>query len=83
MNRGDLYQARNFERWPALPPDTLVQIERTYDKRDIDPDCPMSVAIIPMVEVFVLSGEKMGRKFKWRRKSFRQKFSKIEVENGN
>ncbi len=81
MNRGDLYQA--LDRSRVLPPDTLVQIERTYDKRDIDPDCPMSVAIIPMVEVFVLTGKDMGRKFKWRRQAFRQKFSKIEVEDGN
>lgn len=81
MNRGDLYQA--LDRSRVLPPDTLVQIERTYDKRDIDPDCPMSVAIIPMVEVFVLSGEKMGRKLKWSRQSFRRKFLKIEVEDGN
>ena len=75
INKGDLYLSS--ERAYTLEPETLVQVERTYNKRDIDPECPMSVAIIPMVEVVVLSGDQIGKKFRWSRKIFRTKMAKI------
>ena len=39
----------------------LVQIMSTYNKRDIDPDCPESVAIIGMVKVVYLTGSEQGK----------------------
>ena len=78
INKGDIYLSS--ERAYTLEPDTLVQVERTYNKRDIDPECPMSVAIVPMVEVTVLTGRDIGRKLRWDRKVFRKKFERPETD---
>ncbi len=77
MKKGDLFQSverglsTGFEK-------TIVEVLRTYDKRDIDPHCPQSIAIVGMVEAVVLSGSDIGRKQRWKRQSFRRMFVKIE-----
>ena len=48
----------------------LCQIVSLYDKRDIDYDCPESVAIIPFVKAVWLSGENQGREFRSARRNF-------------
>tara|TARA_B100000886_G_scaffold101836_1_gene67652 strand:+ start:1083 stop:1337 length:255 start_codon:yes stop_codon:yes gene_type:complete len=57
---------------------TYVEIINFWDKRDIDYDCPESVAIVPMIEVLVLSGPEIGRKHSHSRRQFRRLFEKIE-----
>ena len=39
----------------------LAEVIGTWNKRDIDPDCPESVAIIGMVKFVYVSGPDMGR----------------------
>ncbi len=39
----------------------LVEIVSTYNKADIDPNCPESVAIIGMVKVMYISGSEQGK----------------------
>lgn len=54
-------------------PEALCEIVNTWNKRDIDPDCPQSVAIISMVTYRVLSTDRIGEEhsctlgiFKWK-----------------
>ena len=51
---------------------------RTYDKRDIDYDCPESVAIIGMVEAIVLTGPDIGKTKRYRRSHFHGVFKRVE-----
>ena len=48
----------------------LCEVVSTYDKRDIDYDCPESVAIIPFVKAIWLSGENQGQEFRSARRNF-------------
>ena len=48
----------------------LCQIVSLYDKRDIDYDCPESVAIIPMVKAVWLTGSYQGHTFRSARRNF-------------
>ena len=48
----------------------LCEIVSFYDKRDIDPECPESVAIIPFVKAIWLSGEDQGKEFRSARRNF-------------
>tara|TARA_R110001592_G_scaffold94582_2_gene273658 strand:- start:419 stop:655 length:237 start_codon:yes stop_codon:yes gene_type:complete len=41
--------------------DPLVEVVRTWDKRDIDFDNPLSVAIVGMVTFTYLSGPNIGK----------------------
>ena len=50
--------------------EVLAQIMSTYNKADIDPDCPESVAIIGMVRIMYLSGPQQGRESSVRTKNF-------------
>ena len=77
IRKGDLYQGQ-LNNEPVL-----IQIERTYDKPDIDPNCPESVAIIGMVEGLIMSGTGIGKMLRFQRRSFRHRFSKVEVTNGH
>ncbi|OUU31128.1 MAG: hypothetical protein CBB97_00365 [Candidatus Endolissoclinum sp. TMED37] len=77
MKVGNLYVSKR----PATPEaDTLTYVEviGTYDKRDIDYECPESVAIIPMVTVLVLSGPNIGTKHSHSRRQFRRLFTEIK-----
>ena len=56
----------------------LVEVLRTYDKRDIDYDCPESVAIVGMVEAVVLNGPDIGKNRKYQRLQFRRLFMPVE-----
>ena len=75
MKGGDLYQTKLNN--PAGP--ALVEVVRTYDRRDIDYDCPESVAIISMVEVQVIAGTEIGRKMRCTRESFRRNYQKLDA----
>ena len=48
----------------------LCQIISLYDKRDIDYDCPESVAIVPFVKAIWLSGSDQGKEFRSARRNF-------------
>ena len=48
----------------------LCQITSLYDKRDIDYECPESVAIVPFVKAIWLSGENQGQEFRSARRNF-------------
>ncbi len=76
INKGDLFQGRATVESDAPP--CLLEVVRTYNKRDIDYDCPESVAIIGMVEVVILSGPDIGKVRRYRRSQFRRVFSPVE-----
>ena len=48
----------------------LCQIVSLYDKRDIDSDCPESVAIVPFVKAVWLTGGNQGNHFRSARRNF-------------
>ena len=48
----------------------LCEIVSLYDRRDIDPDCPQSVAIIPFVKAMWLTGGNQGSVFQSARRNF-------------
>ena len=48
----------------------LCEIVSLYDKRDIDPECPESVAIIPFVKAMWLTGNHQGQVFRSARRNF-------------
>ena len=48
----------------------LCQIVSFYDKRDIDYDCPESIAIVPMVKAIWLTGSHQGHTFTSARRNF-------------
>ena len=79
MKAGDLYVSKQYadKTADAL---TYVEIQRTFDKPDIDPYCPESVAIISMVDVIVLTGPNIGTKHRHRRQQFRRHFKKVETQ---
>ena len=58
----------------------LIEIITTYDKRDIDPDCPLSVAIVGMVKFIHLTGERQGRVFSSSRQAFRRLWEVVNAE---
>lgn len=76
IKKGNLFQGR---AWVEGSFPLLVEVVCTYDKPDIDPECPESVAIVGMVEAVVLSGPNIGMIRKYRRKQFRQVFEPVEV----
>ena len=53
IKKGNLFQGRATVESDAPP--CLVEVARTYDKRDIDYECPESVAIVGMVEIHTFS----------------------------
>ena len=55
----------------------LCQIVSLYDKRDIDYDCPESVAIVPMVKAIWLTGNCQGQVFRSARRNFRRSWEVI------
>ena len=75
INKGNLFQGRvTVEGTPPI----LVEVLRTYDKRDIDWQCPESVAIVGMVEAVVLNGPDIGRKRIYQRRQFNRLFMPVE-----
>ena len=70
IEKGDLFR--------SLTDEVLVEVVRTYNHRDIDPDCPESIAIIGMIETVVLSGKDIGKTRKFRHRGFRKRFEKLE-----
>ena len=50
--------------------DKLAQVTAFWDKRDIDPDCPESVAIIGMVRLMYINEELMGYESSVSRRTF-------------
>ena len=56
---------------PITQEEQLCEIVSLYDKRDIDYECPESVAIVPFVKAIWLTGEQQGRNFRSARRNFR------------
>ena len=54
---------------------TLCQVVSTYNKADIDPMCPESVAIVGMVKAMWMSGPFLGKTFAVTRKTFNYRWS--------
>lgn len=75
IKKGSLFQGRVTVE--GVTP-ILVEVLRTYDKRDIDYDCPESVAIVGMVEAVVLNGPDIGKNRKYQRLQFRRLFMPVE-----
>jgi hypothetical protein len=75
INKGDLFQGK---AWVKGRSPLLIEVVRTYNKRDIDYDCPESVAIIGMVEAVVLSGPDIGKIRRYQRSQFHQVFLPVE-----
>ena len=55
----------------------LCQIVSLYDKRDIDYECPESVAIVPFVKAIWLTGDNQGNHFRSARRNFRRAWKVI------
>ena len=75
INKGDLFQGVASIKGHGHP---FIEIIRTYNKRDIDPDCPESVAIVGMVEAVMLSGPDIGKTKSYHRRGFNQLFLRVE-----
>ena len=75
INKGDLFQSRV---WVKEASPLLVEVVCTFNKPDIDPECPESVAIVGMVEAVVLNGPDIGKNRKYRRSQFHQVFLPVE-----
>ena len=56
---------------------SLCQVVEIYNRRDIDPECPESVAIIGMVKFIYLTGEAQGRTFKTNRSDFNYRWEVV------
>lgn len=79
LKQGDLYQsvsesAPENNRWGPY----FAEVIRTWNHRDIDSECPESVAIVGMVEVVVLSRPDVGKKRSIRTNRFFRNFKYIE-----
>ena len=55
----------------------LCEIVHTYNKADIDPECPESVAIIGMVKAVWVSGHHIGKTFTSSRRNFSKSWEVI------
>ena len=66
MKVGDLCKSRPHHSDSGY----LCQILSFYDKRDIDYECPESVAIVPMVKAIWLTGTCQGQVFRSARRNF-------------
>ena len=75
LKQGDLYKSDPDSAFFAP---YFAEIIRTWNHRDIDPECPESVAIVGMVEIVVLSGPDIGKKRSIRTNRFFRNFSYIE-----
>jgi len=51
-------------------PDRLAHVVAFWDKRDIDPDCPESVAIIGMIRLLYIDETTMGHEGSVSRRAF-------------
>ena len=57
--------------------EVLCQIISLYDKRDIDPECPQSIAIVGMVKAMWMSGPHLGKEFRVSRKTFNYRWEAV------
>ena len=56
---------------------SLCQVVSLYDRRDIDFECPESVAIVGMVKFIYLTGEAQGKTFKTKRSDFNSRWEVV------
>ena len=73
MKIGDLCKSRPYHS----EEEQLCQIVSLYDKRDIDYECPESVAIVPFVKAIWLTGDNQGNHFRSARRNFRRAWQVI------
>ena len=72
MKIGDLFKSKHTNH-------SIVEIIKFYNRRDIDDECPLSVAIIPTVVYIVLTGDDMGKEYRCSRRNFGNRFSPVEA----
>ena len=65
---GNLFKTKQTDR--VTGDNELCQVLSTYNKADIDPQCPESVAIIGMVKAVWMSGPHIGKTFRSARRNF-------------
>ena len=72
MKIGDLFKSKHADG-------VVIEVTKLYNRRDIDPECPLSVAIIPTVDYIVLTGDDMGKEYRCSRRNFSNRFSSMEA----
>ena len=68
IKSGKLFKTKREDRLTGN--NELCEVISTYNKADIDPECPESVAIVGMVKAVWLSGPHMGKTFRSTRRNF-------------
>ena len=74
ITEGKLYQTINATSFEQKNDLCLCEVVSMYDKRDIDPYCSQSVAIVSMVKAMWMSGPHIGKTFTMTRKTFNQRW---------
>ncbi len=74
MKPGDLYKSTH-PRTPDGEP-TVAQVMKTWNKRDIDPECPESVAIISMVQYILWCDGQHSGTFNIARHRFNRQYTR-------
>ena len=67
IKAGNLFKTKRADRLTGV--DELCEVISTYNKPDIDPECPESVAIVGMVKAVWLSGSHIGKTFQSSRRN--------------
>ena len=65
---GKLFKTKRVDTFTGK--NELCEIIHTYNKADIDPQCPESVAIVGMVKAVWMSGPHLGKTFRSSRRNF-------------
>ena len=68
IKTGNLFKTKRADRLTG--DNELCEVISTYNKPDIDPECPESVAIVGMVKAVWLSGPHIGKTFSSARRNF-------------
>ena len=75
IKTGNLFKTKRADRLTG--DNELCQVLSTYNKPDIDPECPESVAIVGMVEAVWMSGPHIGKTFRSARRNFNQNWEVV------
>ena len=74
MRPGQLYRTKKHTVSSGRD---FCQVIDLYAKRDIDPDCHLSIEIVDMVKAVWLTGEMQGKVFTTRAKTFRYRWEVV------
>ena len=72
---GKLFKTKRVDTFTGK--NELCEIIHTYNKADIDPQCPESVAIVGFVKAVWMSGPHIGKTFRSARRNFRMNWEVI------